>query len=138
MTATFYISMTSGIMGPEGKLTKKQADKAAKLVQQLTEKLPLTNASWRFKLHPTNYIVSWNNADSPIQSVHVESSGLIMLWMKGDSDWSFFKDTVGLWGYLAPFGQKFLRKWLDGHEKAMKEYHEKLALGVNNSTYSHE
>ena len=138
MTATFYVSMTSGIRGPEGKLTTKQADKAAKLVQQLTERLPITNASYHFKLHPTNYIVSWNDTNSPIQSVHVDSYGLAMVWVPGSTDWVYFRDTVGLWGYLAPFGQKFLKKWTDIQEKAMKEYHEKLAKDMNIPTYSHE
>src|SRR5512144_243092 len=113
MTASFYISMTSGIRGPEGELTDEQAAKAAELVQQLSEEWVTQRPGGLSHLHATNYILSWNNEGSPIQSVHVDAYGFTMVWLVGATDWKYYKDTVGLWGYLAPFGQVFLRKWLD-------------------------
>jgi hypothetical protein len=131
MTASLYVSMTSGIRGPEGHLPKRQADKAAKLVQQLTEKWPGPNPGGLSHLHATNYVVSWNNADSLVQSVHVDCIGFVSVWMVGATDWTYFKDTVGLWGYIAPYGQKALRKWLDDHEKAIKAHEQNLAILVS-------
>ena len=130
--------MTSGIRGPESELTDEQSAKAAELVQQLTEEWGAEKPHGLSHLHPTSYIVSWNNEDSPVSSVHVDAYGFTMVWMAGDTDWKYYKDTVGLWAYLAPTGYSALRQWLDLHEKAIKEYNETLAKGMNNSTYSHE
>ncbi len=125
MTASFYISMTSGIRGPEGELPNEQAAKVLELTQQLTEECSHQHRGLS-DLHATNYIISWNNEDSPVNSVHVDAYGYTMVWVSGATDWKYYKDTVGLWGYLAPFGQTFLRQWLDNAERFMKEFNEKM------------
>lgn len=134
MTALLYISMTSGIRGPEGILTKEQADKAVELVQQLSEEWVGQKPGGLSHLHATNYVLSWNNEDSPISSVHVDAYGFTWVWTAESSDWKYYKDTVGLWGYLAPFGQAALRNWLDDHAKAMKAHEEELASLVQGLT----
>ncbi len=121
---TLYISMTSGIRGPEDdNLNKEIADKAAALVLQLTEEWQgEPHRGGLGKLHGTNYIVCWTDVGSPINSVHVDAYGFTMVWMADATDWKYYKDTVGLWAALAPSGYAILRKWLDEGEKAMKEY----------------
>ena len=126
MSINFYISMTSGIQGPASELTNEQAEKAAELAQQLTEEWVGDKPGGLSHLHATNYIVAWYEEVSPVKSVHVDAYGYAMVWMEGDQDWRHYKDTVGLWAYLAPFGYAALRNWLDAHEKAMKEYHEEM------------
>lgn len=123
---TIYVSMTSGIRGPEGKLTQEQADKAKELALQLTEKCEPTHKGLG-DLHCTNYIVSWTDENSPIASVQVDAHGLVRLWRTDLTGWEFYTDTVGLWAYLAPFGYAAYRGWRDVHERAMKEYYEKMS-----------
>ena len=41
-----------------------------------------------------------------------------------------YKDTVGLWGYLAPIAQRAYLQWLDEQARYSKEYAEKAAAGV--------
>lgn len=132
MTVSFYISMTSGIRGPEGELTEEQANKVTELIQQLTEEWVGQQPGGLSHLHATNYIVS--GLEGPALSVAVDAYGFTRVWTNSNSDWRYYKDTVGLWAYLAPIGYSTLRKWLDEAEKAMKEYQEKLAQGVNNPT----
>lgn len=132
MTVSFYISMTSGIRGPEAELTQEQSDKVSELVQQLTDEWVGDKPGGLGHLHATNYIVSGLNGLA--NSVAVDAYGFTRVWENGSSDWRYFKDTVGLWAYLAPIGYAALRKWLDEAEKAHEEYYEKLAKGVNNPT----
>ncbi len=130
----FYISMTSGIQGPEGELSKEEADKAVELSLQLTEEWPGAPRHGLGALHATNYIVSWENADSPVSSIHVDAYGFTMVWMAEATDWKYYKDTVGLWASLAPAGYATLRKWLDVGEKAIKEEMDKYDEKVLRAT----
>ncbi len=122
---TIYVSMTSGIRGPEGVLTQEQVDRAKELALQLTEKCEPTHQGLG-DLHCTNYIVSWTDENSPIASVQVDAYGRVRLWRTDVTGWEFYVDTVGLWAYLAPFGYAAYRGWREAHEKAMKEYYEKV------------
>jgi len=108
MAATLHINMLSGPKGPEGQLTKEQADKVIELVQQLSEEWDSFILN---KLSPTNYIITWENQESPIDGIYINDDGCISVWFASATDWKYYKDTVGLWGYLAPFGQMFLREW---------------------------
>lgn len=97
---TLYISMTSGIRGPECEITAEQADHISTLVSKLTE-FWTESKFFGMGLGPTNYIVTWDDK----YALRVIPEGLVSIWSDGYQNWQGFTDTVGIWKYLQPIGE---------------------------------
>lgn len=120
MNPTFYICMTSGMRGPELELTDEQVAAIVKLAEGLTR-------PWDgFKLAghglgPDHFAVSWEDKDGYC-GLWTESSGFVRFWKNGDSDWTQYKDTVGLWSHLSQYGSLAHQKWLEDMAKEAEAY----------------
>ena len=121
---TLYVNMTSGIRGPEIELTDEQVAKITELTNQLDQ--PWEGSSlFGMGMGPDHYMVSF-----PLSNfgVWTNSHGFVCKWEA--NDWVNYKDTVGLWGYLAPIGSRAIIQWREEQERYSKEYAEKAAQGV--------
>ena len=117
MTATFYICMTSGIRGPELELTDEQVEPIVKLVESLTQPWDGSTLVRHRMPAPDHYAVSWKDGDTHCD-LWTESSGFVRIYKKGDTDWTEYRDTVGLWAHLASHASVAHQKWAEDMKKA--------------------
>lgn len=125
---TLYVCMTSGIRGPEIELTDEQVQEIINRISQLAE--PWVGSSHFGGPSSDHYMVHVPYAIP--NGVRTNAYGFVSVWKdigKG-ADWINYKDTVGLWGYLAPIGSKAIIQWREEQERYSKEYAEKAAQGV--------
>lgn len=120
MTATFYICMTSGMRGPELELTTEQVNLIVKLAEGLTQPWDGSKLAGH-GLGPDHYSVYWQDGEDHC-SVMTESSGFVRLWKKGDTDWTQYKDTVGLWSHLSQYASPANQKRLEDMKKEVEAY----------------
>ena len=121
---TLYVCMTSGVQGPEIELTDEQVAKITQLTNQLDQ--PWEGSShFGMGMGPHVYMVSIYPTGAGIRT---NAYGFVSKWE--GNDLVNYKDTVGLWGYLAPIGSKAILLWREEQERYSKEYAEKAAAGV--------
>lgn len=139
--SSLYICMTSGLRGPETKLSDEEIVKLKNLIDQLNDPWTGSNffgmglSSDHFLVHvvtPDYYFYLDTNMQGYVKVTKVEAK-------LGSDDTAIsiapvveneYKDTVGLWSYLAPIAHKALMEWYEENERARKEYNEKAAQGV--------
>jgi hypothetical protein len=120
MTASFYICITSGMRGPELELTPEQIAAIVKLAEGLTQPWDGSTLA-EHGLGPDHFAVSWEDKDGYC-GLWTESSGYVRLWKNGDTDWTRYKDTVGLWAHLAQFAGPANEKWQEDLKREMAAY----------------
>ena len=121
---TLHVCMTSGIRGPEIELTDEQVAKITELIAQLDQPW-VGSAHFGMGLGSDVYMVSIYPTGAGLQT---NAYGFVSKWE--GNDWVNYKDTVGLWGYLAPIGSQAIIQWREEEERYSKEYAEKAAAGV--------
>jgi hypothetical protein len=117
-----FVHMTSGVRPPEIELTDEQVAKIIELTTQLDQPW-LGGGFWG--MGPDVYMVHCPLSDFGIQT---NPHGFVSKWENGD--WVNYKDTTGVWGYLAPIGNQAIIQWREEQERYSKEYAEKAAAGV--------
>lgn len=132
---TLYVCMTSGIRGPEIELTDEEVAKINELVDKFDITWEGSNffgmglSSDHFMVHvvtPDYYFYLDTNMTGYVKCCKVNAG----------TEYSFaldkeYKDTVGIWGYLAPIGQRAYFQWREEQERYSKEYAEKAAAGIS-------
>lgn len=131
---TLHVCITSGIKGPEIELTDEETSKIISLVNELDA--PWTGSSFfGMGLSPDHFLV---HITTPTLMVYLDTNmtGYVKLYKAGpDAEYNMafeqkYKDTVGLWGYLAPIAHRAYQQWIAEQERYSKEYAEKAAAGV--------
>lgn len=121
MKAVFYICITSGARGPELDLTEEQLKPILELSEGLTQ--PWDGSKFAgHGLGADHYSVHWEDDDGTHYGLMTESSGFVRIWRKGDTDWTQYRDTVGLWAHLAQYGGPAHQQWIEDSRKQAEEY----------------
>lgn len=131
---TLYVCMTSGVKGPEIELTDEEVSKINELVSQLDTPWEGSNF-FGMGLSSDHFMVNIITSDYSIyidtnMCGYVKFSKLEPNIALSYSSLEEYKDTVGLWGYLAPIGQRAYLQWIEKQKQYSKEYAEKAAQGV--------
>jgi hypothetical protein len=117
MTAELMICMYSGMMPPKTELTLDQEKEIVELASQLNQPFVGAKPIGGGSLSSTHYLVIWNRGfpdpNTPLLGVRAEGFGCIEVWRS--SQWIKYKDTVGLWAYLATIGVPLLQRHLEGN-----------------------
>lgn len=147
--------MYSGLQNPEIALNEEQEQKILELVKQLDKPfeppLPFVNVAAAFHIAcncmgQDSYFVHWNDKDidpltafntpfeGDIMGFHVSPSGCVRVYRKEEAFMGkLFEDTVGLWKYLNPEGEKLVARHFRDAQEAMDDYYEKV-LGIPRQT----
>jgi hypothetical protein len=139
--------MYSGLQNPEIILSKEQEQKVLELTRQLDEPYQPPRIMV-FGHDPTIncmgqdcYFIYWYDMEvdaltafttpfeGDIMGLHVFPNGLVRVYSKGNLPGKLFQDTVGLWKYLHPEGEKLVARHFRDANEAMDDYYEKV-LGI--------
>ena len=149
MKCKFSINMYSGMQPPECELNQQQIDHISKLVAKLN--IPYRHLAPHPQglaaLSTDNYSVFWfdencfGNPDFIFQpfegswmGVQCQPGGAVHVYRKEENFQGIdFKDTIGLWEYLATIGVPLLARYFRDMEEGKDEYYEKM-LGVSSET----
>ena len=143
----FSLLMYSGLNNPQIILTKEQGDKVIELCAQLDKPIDTPMRAWpdwvNGEVGPTSYMIYWHDPEvsildevysADLMGVHTLSSGRIRVYRKQDNYFGkSFEDTIGLWEYLSPIGEKLIARHFRDAQEAMDDYYEKV-LGVSQQT----